>query len=42
MVRLLLNSGAIIDKQSFNGGTPIMRAIESSQRDIVKLLLERG
>lgn len=42
IVQLLLDFGANIDAQSINGGTPLMRAIETSQRDIVKLLLERG
>ena len=42
LVRLLLDAGANIDAQSCNGGTPLMRAIETSQKNIVKLLLERG
>ena len=42
VVKQLLDWGATIDAQSINGGTPLMRAIETSQRDIVKLLLERG
>ena len=42
LVKLLLDAGANIDAQSVNGGTPIMRAIETSQKDIVKLLIERG
>lgn len=41
-MKLLLDAGANIDAQSVNGGTPIMRAIETSQKEIVKLLLERG
>lgn len=41
-MKLLLDAGANIDAQSVNGGTPLMRAIETSQKDIVKLLLERG
>lgn len=41
-MRLLLDAGANIDDQSSNGGTPLMRAIETSQKDIVKLLLEEG
>lgn len=41
-MRLLLDKGATIDYQSFNGGTPLMRAIESSQREIVKLLMQKG
>ena len=42
LVKLLLDAGANINAQSFNGGTPLMRAIETSQKVIVKLLLERG
>ena len=42
LVRLLLDAGANIDAQSCNGGTPLMRAIETSQKNIIKLLLERG
>lgn len=42
MVKLLLDNGAMVDSQSYNGGTPLMRSIESSQREIVKLLMERG
>ncbi len=42
VVRLLLDAGCNIDAQSVNGGTPLMRAIETSQRDMVKLLLEKG
>lgn len=42
MVKLLLDAGANIDAQSINGGTPLMRAIETSQKEIVKLLIERG
>lgn len=38
----MLGAGACIDSQSFNGGTPLMRAIETSQRSIIKLLLEKG
>ena len=42
IVKALLDAGANIDAQSANGGTPLMRAIESTQRDIVKLLVDRG
>ena len=42
LVRLLLDAGANIDAQSSNGGTPLMRAIETSQKTIIRLLLERG
>ena len=42
VVKLLLDAGANIDAQSINGGTPLMRAIETSQKEIVKLLIERG
>ena len=41
-MKLLIDAGANIDVQSANGGTPLMRAIETSQKNIVKLLLERG
>ena len=41
-MKLLLDAGANIDAQSVNGGTPIMRAIETSQKDVVKLLIDRG
>lgn len=42
LVKVLLDAGANIDAQSCNGGTPLMRAIETSQKTIIKLLLERG
>lgn len=42
IVKLLLDFGANIDAQSVNGGTPLMRAIETSQMGIIKLLLGRG
>ena len=42
LVKLLVDYGANIDPQSVNGGTPLMRAIETSQIDIIKLLLEKG
>ena len=42
LVRLLLDAGAAVDAQSVNGGTPLMRAVQTSQSAIVKLLLERG
>ena len=41
-MKVLLDAGANMDVQSANGGTPLMRAIESTQRDIVKLLIDRG
>ena len=41
-MKLLLDGGGNIDAQSVNGGTPLMRAIETSQKDMVKLLLEKG
>ena len=41
-MKLLLDAGGNIDAQSINGGTPLMRAIETSQKDMVKLLLEKG
>ena len=42
MVKLLLSKGVNLDTQSYNGGTPLMRAIETSQKSIVKLLIEGG
>ena len=41
-MKLLLDAGALIDAKSCNGGTPLMRAIETSQKTIIKQLLERG
>ena len=37
-----MDAGANIDAQSSSGGTALMRAIESSQKSIVKLLLGHG
>ena len=42
IAELLLKNGALLDAQSFNGGTPLMRAIESSREHIVKFLLSKG
>ena len=42
IVKMLLDAGANMDAQSVNGGTALMRAIETCQREIVKLLLEWG
>lgn len=41
-MKLLLDHGANVDAQAVNGGTPLMRAIETSQKVVVKLLLDRG
>lgn len=42
IVEFLLNNGALLDAQSSNGGTPIMRAIESSKPDVVQFLIDKG
>ena len=42
IVEFLLNNGALLDAQSSNGGTPIMRAIESSKTDVVQFLIDKG
>ena len=31
-----------MDAQSINGGTPLMRAVESSREPVVELLISRG
>lgn len=41
-VRKIVEAGADLNAQSINGGTPIMRAVESSQTEIVQYLLEKG
>ena len=41
-VEHLLDSGANVDDQAINGATPLMRAIQSSQPEIVRLLIEKG
>lgn len=42
LVKLLLDRGAELDAQTINGGTPIMRAIESSREDVVEFLIAKG
>ena len=42
MVKLLLDNGADIDAQAINGGTPLMRAIESSKEAVVSYLISKG
>ena len=42
VVKLLLDNGADIDAQAFNGGTPLMRAIESSKQAVVSYLISKG
>lgn len=42
VVQLLIENGALIDAQSFNGGTPLMRAIESTSFEVVELLINLG
>lgn len=42
MVELLLRHGAEMDATAMNGGTPLIRAIETSSIDVVTYLIERG
>ena len=42
LVQFLLDRGAEIDAQTINGGTPLMRAIESSREAVVELLISKG
>lgn len=42
IVQLLLSSGAEMDAVAFNGGTPLIRAIETSSYDIVTYLIDKG
>lgn len=42
VVQLLVDSGADIDAQAINGGTPLMRSIESSKLDVVCYLISKG
>ena len=42
LVQLLLENGAEMDAQTINGGTPLMRAIESSRETVVELLISKG
>ena len=42
IIEFLLNNGALLDVQSSNGGTPIMRAIESSKPGVVQFLIDKG
>jgi ankyrin repeat protein len=42
IVQLLLDNGADIDAQAINGGTPLMRAIESSKEAVVSYLISKG
>ena len=42
IVKLLLDHGADIDNQAINGGTPLMRAIESSKEAVVSYLISKG
>lgn len=42
IVQYLLDNGAELDAQTTNGGTPIMRAIESSRESVVSFLIGRG
>ena len=38
----LLEKGAYLEAVTNNGGTPIMRAIESSKPDLVQFLIQKG
>ena len=42
LVQLLLEHGAEMDAQTINGGTPLMRAIESSRESVVEFLISKG
>ena len=42
VVEILLQNGAQLEAVAMNGGTPIMRAIESCRPEIVQMLIERG
>jgi len=42
LVQLLLENGAEIDAQTISGGTPLMRAVESSREAVVELLISKG
>ena len=42
VVKLLLDNGVDIDAQVINGGTPLMRAIESSKQAVVSYLISKG
>ncbi len=42
IVRYLVENGAELDAQTANGGTPIMRAIESSREGVVLFMIEKG
>ena len=42
LVQLLVERGAEIDAQTINGGTPVMRAIESSRESVVDYLISKG
>ncbi|XP_063684849.1 ankyrin repeat and EF-hand domain-containing protein 1-like [Bolinopsis microptera] len=42
IAQLLVEHNADFDSQALNGGTPLMRAVESGSTEIVKILLARG
>lgn len=42
LVELLLEAGAAIDAPTLSGGTPLMRAIQSSQLPCVDFLIKAG
>lgn len=42
MIELLLEAGAHVDAPALNGGTPLMRAIQSSRPSCVGALLKAG
>lgn len=42
IIELLLKAGAAVDAAALNGGTPLMRAIQSSRPSCVDVLLQAG
>lgn len=42
IVEILLENGAIIDKENIHGYTPLYRAAQNGHLDVVKLLVEKG
>ena len=42
VVQFLLDRGADLDAQTANGGTPLMRAVESSRESVVSFLIGKG
>jgi len=42
VVEYLLNHGASLEAKSLTGATPIMKAIETCNLDVVQMLINRG